>query len=252
MRCTPAGSTRRFDVADAPLAASNLIARFGGHPLRELGIDLETSDGLGRWLVMACLYGGRVDDGVAARAVRGLASAGLADPARIAEASPEALEAPLAAAGYPAPDVAARMLWRAGDSLVNRYGGSLDALANQSDQLEDLAAHLGSLAPGIGAARVARFLRPLRDRWPVAREVPLQPAARAAAQHLGLLREGEDAEGEPGALRAALRGDPSSPKLADAEYAFARLGAHACLRNRTARCPLGALCPAIDSKRSDP
>jgi hypothetical protein len=235
--------TRSFHVADEPLGAGELIARFGGHPLGALGVDLETSDGLGRWLVMACLYGGRVDDAVAAEAVRGLASAGLADPSRIAEASPEALESLLDAAEYPAPDVAARMLWRVSDALAKRYGGCLDALANQSDQLEDLASHLASLAPGFGAARVARFLRPLRDRWPVAREIPLQPAARAAAQHLGLLREGEDEEGEPGALRAALRSDPASPTLADAEYALERLGARACRRNRTARCPLGEDCP---------
>jgi hypothetical protein len=153
------------------------------------------------------------------------------------------LEAVLAAAEYPAPDVAARMIWRASDSLVKHYGGSLDALVNQSDQLEDLAARLASLAPGIGAARVARFLRPLRDHWPAACEIPLQPAARAAAQHLGLLRDGEDEEGEPGALRAALRRDPASPTLADAEYALERLGARACRRNRVAQCPLGQSCP---------
>ena len=231
-------------MADERLGAAELIARFGGHPHGELGIDLETSDGLGRWLVAACLYGGRVDDEVAARAVRGLASAGLADPPRIAAATLEALEAHLAAAEYPASDVAARMIWRAGDSLVKRYGGSLETLANQSDQLEDLAAQLASLAPGFGAARVARFLRPLRDRWTVACEIPLPPAARAAAQHLGLLREGEDEEGEPGALRAALRNDPASPTLADAEYALERLGARACRRNRIAQCPLGESCPA--------
>jgi hypothetical protein len=239
-------------VADEPFGAADLIARFGGHPLGELGVDLETSDGLGRWLLMACLYGGRVDDGIAAAAVRSLASAGLAVPSRVAEASPEALESRLDAAKYPAPDVAARMLWRVSDSLTQRYGGSLDRLANQSDQLEDLAAHLASLAPGFGAARVARFLRPLRDRWPVAREIPLLPAARAAAQHLGLLREGEDDDGEPGALRAALRSDPASPALADAEYALERLGARACRRNRTARCPLGESCPARGSTQRDP
>ncbi len=187
-------------MADEPLGAGELIARFGGHPLGALGVDLETSDGLGRWLVMACLYSGRVDDAVAAEAVRGLVSAGLADPSRIAEASPEALESLLAAAEYPAPDVAARMLWCVSDSLAKRYGGCLDALANQSDQLEDVASHLASLAPGFGAARVARFLRPLHS-------------------------------------------DPASPTLADAEYALERLGARACRRNRTARCPLGEDCP---------
>ena len=40
-------------MADDTLSAAELIARFGGHPLGEFGIDLETSDGLGRWLVMA-------------------------------------------------------------------------------------------------------------------------------------------------------------------------------------------------------
>jgi adenine-specific DNA glycosylase len=62
--------------------------------------------------------------------------------------------------------------------------------------------------------------------------------------HLGLLREGQDLEGEPGALRAALRelGDPLD--LADLEAALERLGARACLRNRPERCPLAEACPA--------
>lgn len=232
------------------MKASDLVARFGGHPVEDLGIDLEASDGPGRWLVAACLYGGRIDEGVARAAARALAAAGLADPSSIALARPEALEATLFGAGYPAPDATARKIWRACDSLATRHGGSLDSLAEQSDHLEDLAARLAGLAPGFGAASVARFLRPLRDRWVQAREIPLHPAARAAAVHLGLLAEGEDVEGEPGALRAALRDDPARPSLADAEFALARIGRVACSRNRTARCPLGDACPrrADDSR----
>jgi len=232
------------------MRASDLVARFGGHPVEQLGIDLEASEGPGQWLVAACLYGGRVDEGVARAAARTLAEAGLASPPDIALARPEALETALLGAGYPAADVAARKLWRVCNSLAERYGGSLDSLATQSEQLEDLAARLASLAPGFGAASVARFLRPLRDRWIQAREIPLHPAARAAAVHLGLLTEGEDAEGEPGALRAALRDDPAQPSLADAESALTRIGRAACSRNRTARCPLGDSCPrrADDSR----
>jgi hypothetical protein len=232
------------------MRASELVARFGGHPVEELGIDLEASDGPGRWLVAACLYGGRINAESALAAARALDAASLADPKSVALARPEALEALLLGTGYPAPDVAARKLWRICNSLVDGYGGSLDSLATQSEQLEDLAARLASLAPGFGAASVARFLRPLRDRWVQAREIPLHPAARAAAVHLGLLAEGEDEDGEPGALRAALRDDPAQPSLADAEFALTRIGRVACSKNRTARCPLGDTCPrrADDSR----
>jgi hypothetical protein len=136
-----------------------------------------------------------------------------------------------------------RRLWRICHSLAEQYGGSLDSLAAQSEQLEDLAARLARLAPGFGAASVARFLRPLRDRWVQASEIPLHPAARAAAVHLGLLAEGEDEEGEPGALRATIRDDPEPPSLADTEAALTRIGSVACSKNRTSRCPLGDACP---------
>ncbi|MBW2576709.1 MAG: hypothetical protein JRE38_01430 [Deltaproteobacteria bacterium] len=225
------------------MKASDLVARFGGHPVGKLGIDLETSDGPGRWLVAACLYGGRIDSEIALAAARALTAADLAEPKSVAAARPEALEALLIGVGYPAPDVTAYKLWRACDSLATHYGGSLDSLAAQSEQLEDLAGRLARLAPGFGTASVARFLRPLRDRWVQAREIPLHPAARAAAIHLGLLAEGEDEEGEPGALRAALREDPAQPSLADVEFALTQLGTIACSKNRTARCPLGDACP---------
>ena len=225
------------------MKASDLVARFGGHPAGELGIDLEASDGPGRWLVAACLFGGRIDAETALAAARALAAAGLADPQSVALARPEALRALLSGVGYPAPEATAHKLWRVCDSLGSRHGGSLDALAAESEQIEDLALRLARLAPGFGAASVAQFLRPLRDRWIQAREIPLHPAARAAAIHLGLLAEGQDEEGEPGALRAALRGDPAQPSLADVESALTRIGTLACLRNRTARCPLGDACP---------
>jgi hypothetical protein len=231
------------------LRASDLVARFGGHPAGELGIDLEASGGPERWLVASCLFGGRIDAEIALAAARALEAAGLADPQSVALARPEALEAPLIGAGYPAPEATARKLWRVCDSLARHHGGSLDALAAQSEQLEDLATRLTRLAAGFGAASVARFLRPLRDRWIQAREIPLHPAARAAAIHLGLLTEGQDEEGEPGALRAALRDDPEQPSLADVESALTRIGTVACSKDRTARCPLGDACPrrALDA-----
>lgn len=226
------------------LNASDVVNRFGGHPIAELGIDLGAPDGPVRWLVATCLYGGRIHDAVAGNATRRLQATGLTDPTRIVGAAPATLAATLAGASYPKPERAAQLIWRAARSLIERYDGSIDALVSGCDDLESLAARLADLAPGFGAAAVARFLRPLRDHWVLAREVPLLAAARAAALHLGLLEEGEDTEGEPGALRAALQRDPAPPTLADAEFALARLGAAACLRERIARCPLADACPA--------
>ena len=127
---------------------------------------------------------------------------------------------------------------------MDNYAGSLDALARSTDGIEELARRLAGLAPGVGTATVARFLRPLRHRWPSAWEVPLTPAARAAAVHLGWIDEWADTEGEPGALAAFLRDEVEAPALADVEAALGRLGAAACRRNRTRRCPLEDGCPA--------
>jgi hypothetical protein len=138
----------------------------------------------------------------------------------------------------------AQRLARAGRSLAERHGGSLAALAAQAEDLEELGGRLAALASGVGTATVLRFLRPLRDLWPAAAEIPLEPAARAAAVHLGWLAEGADEEGAPAALRAVLLREPEAPPLADVEAALARLGARSCLRQRPDRCPLGARCPA--------
>jgi hypothetical protein len=219
-----------------------IVSRLGGNPAGFLDLDLARDEDVGRWLVAARLLAG-VDEQRALGAFRALAGLGLEAPAALARASAEEIERALAAANYPRPERTAAVLVRAGSALCDRYGGSPAALASGAEGLEPLAAGVSSLAPGIGAATVARFLRPLRDLWPDVRELPLSPAARAAAVHLGLIGAGEDEEGEPGALRAALAREPDAPSLADVEAALERLGQRACLRERSQRCPLGDDCP---------
>ena len=231
----------------ASLGIDALLAQMGPHPATALGLDLAQSGGPELWFVAACLIAGRAPEAVALGAARELAARELDEPAAIAKAGAAAVEAALTRAGYPRPGSAAQRLARAGRSLAERHGGSLAALAEQAEDLEELGSRLAALAPGVGAATVLRFLRPLRDLWPAAAEIPLEPAASAAAVHLGWLAEGADEEGEPGALRAALLREPEAPPLADVEAALARLGARSCLRQRPDRCPLGARCPARES-----
>jgi hypothetical protein len=226
------------------------VARLGPHPARRLGLDLATEDGLARWTVAACLLVAARDEAAAEAARAALAARGLDMPAALAGAAPAALARLLEAAGVPRPEACALRLVRASASLCARYAGSLSRLLAGCDSLDEAGATLVSLAPGLGPATAVEILRPLRDRFTAARELSLAPAARAAAVHVGLLREGEDEEGEPGALRAALAREPSPPDLADVEAALTRLGRAACRRGATLRCLLAADCPAVRARPS--
>ncbi len=216
----------------------------GPHPARALGLDLGAPEGVARWFVAACLLAGRGAEALALEAFRELERSGGTRIDRLSEADAERICAALQRAGYRQPEATAGRLVRAAAKLAEAHGGSLEALAAGADGFEALGEELARLASGIGSATILRFLRPLRGLWPSARDVPLAASARAAALHLGLLGEGEDLEGEPAALRAALAGLDIPLDLADLEAALERLGARACLRNRPERCPLAEACPA--------
>ena len=229
------------DLSDRITALSE---RLGPHPARTLRLDLGAPEDVARWFVAACLLAGRGAEARALEAFRELERSGGARIDRISEGDAARICAALQRASYAQAEAVAGRLVRAAVELTKTHGSSLEALAADADDLEELGAKLARLASGLGGATISRFLRPLRGHWPGAREAPLTAPARAAALHLGLLREGEDLEGEPGALRAAL-GELDLPlDFADLEAALERLGARACLRNRPERCPLAEACPA--------
>jgi len=223
--------------------ARELVDTLGGHPAGALGIDPTAAGGAERWLVAALVLGARGRAEAATAAARALAKDGLAEPRDVAAASPEQLVRLLAEAGLADPERAASVLRRACAALVERFGGSCAGLARDADGLEELGGRIAALAPGVGPAAVARFLRPLRDVFAAAADLPLSPAARAAAECVGLLACGGDEAGGPGALRAALAAEADAPTLTDTEHALDALGRRACLRGRADRCPLKARCP---------
>lgn len=235
------------------LDAAGLVERVGGHAVGELGIALGRADdaGVGRWWVLAVLLGalrGDRDRGI--RAARALAAAGVAHPGALCQADPGAVAVVLEAAGVRQSAPVAARLVRSSRTLAERWGGSFDALAGAADDLEALGGRLASLSPGVGAGTVARFLRPLRERWTAAEDIPLDEAARIAAVHLGWIASGDDLEGAPGSLRRSLgraddarRAEAARVAFADVEAALERLGRASCRRERPDRCPLGARCP---------
>jgi len=236
------------------LDPADLVGRMGGHAASELGVELEHTDddGVARWWVLAVLLGAlRGDRDRAIAAARALRTAGLSHPDALRGADPATVAGALDTCGVrPSAPVAARLV-RSSRALAERWAGSFDALAAEADGLEDLGGRLASLSPGVGAGTVVRFLRPLRERWTAAGEIPLDEAARAAAVHLGWIAEGDDLEGAPGSLRRSLvrvdtarAPDAARAAFSDVEAALERLGRAACRRERPDRCPLGVRCPA--------
>jgi hypothetical protein len=222
--------------AVSSLRPAELVRRLGAHPAARAGLDLSHDGDRSSWLALALLLASGAGEDRALASLRVL-------PAPLAGADPAALAAQLASERVPRPEVVAASLVRAARAFEERWGGSLERLASSADDLETLGSRLAALAPGVGRATVLRFLRPLRDRLGGAREVPLAPAARAAALHLGWIAEGDDEEGEPLSLRRRVAAEDDEPALADVEAALERLGAASCLRARVARCPLGEMCP---------
>ena len=224
------------------VAAGTVVEQLGGHPSRALGLDLANDSGRFRWLVAACLLSVRGAEERASTAYRGLEARGLLEPGALGEADPLQLARLFAEAGLPRPERPAALLVRLGRRLADDGPDALDRLADGADDLEGLGGALVGLASGLGPATALRFLRPLRDHWPAAREVPLDEPARAAARHLGWLPD-DDLEASRDVLEVALRGEASPPDAADLEAALERLGRRACLSGRVARCPLAGLCP---------
>jgi hypothetical protein len=226
---------------------TGLVVRFGGHPAAALGLDPahgQEADVAG-WLVAAVLLSGarRGNEREALAGWRALAERGLASPPELAARGPLAAAVALAGAGYAHAEGVAPTLARLGETLAAHGPDALVTLLRDAEGLDDLAARIAALAPGLGRATVERFLRPLRERSVCAGDLPLAAAARAAAVCLGLLREGEDEDGAPGVLRRRLGEEPGAPELADVEAALERLGAQACTRKRPEACPMAATCP---------
>jgi hypothetical protein len=238
------GSTDAISPAVA-LRPAEIVRRFGPHACARAGLD-PCADA-SAWLALALLLASGADETRARNALRALPPPDDADP----HAEAAAVATALARERIPRAERLAATLVRARRAFAERWGGSLERLASDADDLETLGARIATLAPGVGRATVLRFLRPLRERFVAAREVPLAPAAHAAALHAGLLSDGEDEEGEPAALRHRLAHDPDAPPFADLEAALERLGAASCLRGRVSRCPLGAECPVSGPKAFD-
>lgn len=234
-------------MAPSETRMRDLVARLGAHPTSRLGLDLSIPSGRAGWWLTAVILGAAASEERAMAAASRLSTAGLAEPRALAGADPADVAPLLAELGQSRVGPAAARLVRTSRALESP-GGDLERIAAESDSLEELGIRLVKLCSGVGRATVLRFLRPLRDEWACAGDVPITPPARTAALHLGWLEPGTSPEIEPQILRERHGEEPGAPALIDAEAALERLGARACRRDRVDRCPLGADCPRLGAR----
>ena len=97
-----------------------IVERLGGHASGALALDLESDEGLFRWLLAACLLAGRVSEERALEAFRALALADLDRLEALDQPQTEVIAAALATARYPRPEQTALLLTR-----LSREGGEL-------------------------------------------------------------------------------------------------------------------------------
>ncbi|MDJ0850309.1 MAG: hypothetical protein QNK04_18205 [Myxococcota bacterium] len=227
----------------------DVVAQLGPHPATRLGLDLGLPEGRSRWWVAALVLGSGAPEETALRAVRRLAGGGIDEPGALARAAsgPTAVQGLLELGSKRVGPLHARLV-RSARALVELApergaGAALEGIAAGSDGLEELGARLVRLAPGVGPATVLRFVRPLREVWAAAADVPLAPASRTAAAHLGWIDPDLDPLVQPRVLRDRHDAEADAPDPIDSEAALERLGGRACRRGRADLCPLGRACP---------
>lgn len=180
-----------FEVDVTDLEASELFSE-------ALGIDLAAGadEELFKWFLASMLFGARISGEIAARTYRSFERHGLLTPDRILDAGLEHLVDPVMREGdyvrydYQRSDEVLRNCER----LLERYGGSLNALHDAAADGDDLEARLDEFYR-VGPVTVNIFLRELRPYWPKSDPEPL-PRVREAAARFGVDLEQYDRRSE--------------------------------------------------------
>lgn len=133
-----------------------------------LGIDLRSGDDgeLFEWFLASLLYGGRISEDVAARTYRAFEDHDLLTPRAILDAGFDYLVSPVMREdGYVRYDnQRSEQVIRDCETLVEEYGGSLNALHDAAADGDDLEDRIDAFY-GVGPVTTNIFLRELRPVW---------------------------------------------------------------------------------------
>jgi hypothetical protein len=166
-----------------------LVKTVGGSFCAELGIDVRSGADaeIFKWFLAAILFGARISTAIAIKTYREFVREGLVSPKRISARGWDGLIAVLDRGGYARYDFrTASKLLQVCNTLLERYGGSLNRLHREASNPHDLEQRLKALSKGIGEVTTGIFLRELRGIWQKAEPLPSDRAI-IAAKSLGFI-----------------------------------------------------------------
>lgn len=151
----------------------------------ELGIDLRSGDDdeLFKWFLASLLFGGRISAEIAKRTYRAFESHELLTPEAILDAGFDYLvNTIMREGGYVRYDNRrSEQILRDCETLVEEYGGSLNALHEAATDERDLETRVDAFY-GVGPVTTNIFLRELRSVWAKSDPEPLDAVREVAAR----------------------------------------------------------------------
>jgi endonuclease III len=193
-----------------------------------LGIDLPSREPgqIFRWLLASLLFGARISERIAVNTYREFERAGVLSPATILATGWQGLVDILDRGTYVRYDFkTATKLLEVSRTLLDRYGGDLNALHREADDTLDLECRIKDLGKGMGDITANIFLREMRGIWAKAEPLPGDLVC-AAARDLGLVEaDATDPRGILDSLRSRwLREGMPAAHFSDLEAALVRHG----------------------------
>ena len=166
----------------------DLLKKCGELYSPELGIDVK--DEPFKWLLASILFGARISSSIVKKTYKYYEAAGLTSPEKIATVDERILIKIHGQGGYARYDgITAAYLHGVARTLVDKYGGQVEKLDEQSENPRDL-----ELKPQefrrIGPVTTKIFLRELRGIWRNAQPEPTSIEV-VAAKNLGILKTTE-------------------------------------------------------------
>lgn len=224
------------------LSLKCLVEKVGGKFSSALEIDLSSRlpGEIFKWFLASVLFGARISETIAVKTYREFKREKILSASAIVNAGWDSIVEVLDGGGYVRYDFkTATKLLEVSRSLIDRYGGDLNALHSHASDPGDLGSRIKALGRGVGEVTVNIFLREMRGIWEKASPLP-SDLVILAAKHLGLIPEKLE---DKGLILQRLTDQwthegLSTKDFPDLEAALLRLGKDYCRKNLCRKCPV--------------
>jgi endonuclease III len=195
-----------------------------------------------KWFLASALFGAPITENAVTKTYKCFRKYNVLTPKRTLETGWDGLVKILDEGGYTRYDFkTADKLLEVMKNLMEKYGGSLNALHEKASGTRDLEEKLKALGKGIGNVTVSIFLRELRHVWDKAKPKPTSLVI-LAAKNLELIKNGEPENVLRQLEQYWNKNKIQRESFVNFETALVRLGKDFCRKKRCKECLVRVLC----------